>query len=87
MIIKIEIPEQQVLDLLCHSSDQIQVIKEKIFQSRGFFIGFYKLHYKGQELFDIHRIMDYGITDGSTIQLTHWNAIEAPPDRQFLTLS
>ena len=86
MIIKIQIPNQHDLDILCLGSDQIIDIKEKIFQSRGFFIRFYKLHYRGQELFDVHRVMDYGIKDGSIIQLTFWNAIEAPPDRPSFTL-
>ncbi|CAG9807269.1 unnamed protein product [Chironomus riparius] len=85
MIIKVQIPEQQDLDILCRGSDQIIEIKQKIFESRGFAIGFYRLYYNGQELFDVHRIMDYGITDGSTIELTHWNAIEAPPVQSFLT--
>ena len=84
MIIKVQIPDQQDLDILCRGSDQIIDIKEKIFESRGFSIGFYKLYYNDQELFDTTRIMDYGITDGSTIELTHWNAIEAPPDQPFL---
>ena len=84
MIIKVQIPEQRDLDILCRSSDPIQYIKEKIFESRGFFHGFYKLHYNGQELSDVSRIVDYGIKDGSTIKLTHWNANEFSPDRQSI---
>lgn len=86
MIIKIQIPNQQDLDILCRGADQIIDIKEKIHQSRGYINGFYKLYYDGQELYDIERIMDCGITDGSTIQLTHWNAIGAPPDRRFTVI-
>lgn len=87
MRVTIEIPEQQDLKIICRGSDSILQIKEKIFQLRGFFIGFYKLLYKGQELADIHRILDYGIEDGSIIQLIHWNTTAFSPDRQFFSFS
>lgn len=86
MRLTIKIPSQSDLEVVCRPSDPVAYLKEKIFQSRGFFSGFYKLFFNDQELCDFQRVQDFGIMDGSVIEMIHWNQVPFSTEEKFFRL-
>lgn len=86
MRLTIKIPSQPDLKVLCRPSDPVGYLKELIFQSRGFFGNFFKLYYNDEELCDVHRVQDYGIIDGSIIEMIHWNQGAFSSEEKFFRL-
>lgn len=85
MKVIVVVPKHQNLEVKCREHDTLPYIKTRIFNAYGLFANFYKLYLKGSELDDDYApLRDLGITDGSFINLIHWNELPGTP--QFFKL-
>lgn len=88
MIIIVEIPNEPKLEVQCRPTDTLLAIKDRIFTAYGLFANFYKLYFEGSILDNnVKMLKEYGIVQGSVIELVPWNDASEIIQKKFFRLT
>jgi hypothetical protein len=69
-------PDFYTLEVMCEPGDLVGYLKHKLYTTFGFNISYYKLFFNGVEIVDYLRLRDYGIMEGSRLDLIPWDVLQ-----------